>query len=68
MLNKLKDIVIIISLFILGFTGAVYTLELAAYLLTLPNTVANISGYCVYVITLSTIIFTGYTFIRSLIK
>lgn len=67
-MEKIKDIIIILSLFIIGFMGVVYIMELAAYLLTLPNTIANTFGVCLYVVTIATTLFIAYSFIRSLIK
>lgn len=67
-MEKIKDIIAILSLFIIGFMGGVYVLELAAYLLTLPNTIANTFGVCLYVVTIATALFIAYSLIRSLIK
>ncbi len=67
-MEKFKEIITILSLFIIGFMGSVYILELAAYLLTLPNTIANVFGFCIYVITMATALFVAYVFVRSLIK
>lgn len=67
-MEKFKEIITILSLFIIGFMGSVYILELAAYLLTLSNTIANVFGFCIYVITMATALFVAYVFVRSLIK
>jgi hypothetical protein len=67
-MQNLKDIFIIMLMFLSGFIFGVLSAELAVYLLSLPNTIANILGYIIFILTFVAILILGYKIFKHLNK
>ena len=67
-MQNLKDLLIVMLMFCSGFIFGVLSSELAVYLLSLPNTIANIFGYIIFILTFVIIILLGYKLVKFLNK
>ena len=67
-MQNLKDILIVMLMFLSGFIFGVLSAELAVYLLSLPNTIANIFGYIIFILTFVAILILGYKIFKHLNK
>jgi hypothetical protein len=67
-MQNLKDILIVMLMFLSGFIFGVLSSELAVYLLSLPNTIANIFGYIIFILTFVAILILGYKIFKHLNK
>jgi hypothetical protein len=67
-MQNLKDILIVMLMFLSGFIFGVLSSELAVYLLSLPNTIANIFGYIIFILTFVAILILGFKIFKHLNK
>jgi hypothetical protein len=67
-MQNLKDLLIVMLMFLSGFIFGVLSAELAVYLLSLPNTIANIFGYIIFILTFVAILILGYKIFKHLNK
>jgi hypothetical protein len=67
-MQNLKDLLIVMLMFLSGFIFGVLSSELAVYLLSLPNTIANIFGYIIFILTFVMILILGYKIFKHLNK
>jgi hypothetical protein len=67
-MQNLKDLLIVMLMFLSGFIFGVLSSELAVYLLSLPNTIANILGYIIFILTFVAILILGYKIFKHLNK
>jgi len=67
-MEKYQKILVGLMTFIVTFVTTIIVSEFAAYLLTLPNTIANIFGYFILIIIFALILVFGYIVIKSLNK
>jgi hypothetical protein len=67
-MQNLKDLLIVMLMFLSGFIFGVLSSELAVYLLSLPNTIANIFGYIIFILTFVAILILGYKIFKHLNK
>ena len=67
-MQNLKDLLIVMLMFLSGFIFGVLSSELAVYLLSLPNTIANIFGYIIFILTFVAILILGFKIFKHLNK
>jgi uncharacterized membrane protein YadS len=63
-----KKLLVVILMIIPCFIFGILISEFATYLLSLPNTIANVLGYTTYVLTLVGMIVLGFKFLKFLNK
>jgi hypothetical protein len=67
-MENYRKVLIFVMCFLVTFIGGIIVTELSAYLLTLPNTIANIFGYIILITTFVLILLLGHKLVKSLNK
>ena len=67
-MQNLKDVLILVLMFLFGFIFGALSAEFAVYLMSLPNTIANIFGYIIFILTFVAILILGYKIFKHLNK
>ena len=67
-MENYRKVLIFVMCFLVTFIGGIIVVELSTYLLTLPNTIANIFGYIILIVTFVLILLLGNKLVKSLNK
>jgi hypothetical protein len=67
-MKNLRELLITMLIFVSGFIFASMSTEFSLYLMSLPNTIANIFGVIIFILTFVGVIVLGFKIFKNLNK